>query len=133
MQQQTLKSLQADLDRLRQQLHGMPERPGGSPWALQEYAHALQREQVMLEHAARSQSLVPEGLDFEGPAADRFRDNAEGAGREIGRLATDLGSVALQILQEASRLQNAISQWESDRSVLMHRIDDVKSAMRSHG
>jgi uncharacterized protein YukE len=119
------------LQRVSGELKNLPPRPAGSPAALDEYAKALQLEHETLAHAAKSQRQVPDGLDFEGPAADRFRENAVAAGTEIGRLADNVASVAANVRGAARRLHDDQTHWDRQRTGLLDKLHTIEHQLRN--
>jgi hypothetical protein len=95
-------------------------RPNGDPEGMRREAHALMDEASRIRAAARSVPEVPEWAFF-APAATRLRARLTDIRNDGLRAAGIVEAAAQTLYSEASRLEQAIRDWEDEQRRLSQR------------
>jgi hypothetical protein len=93
---------------------------GGNPEAMRTEAAALRSQADALVTLSRRVQAHVDGMEFEGPAATRFRDALGEEARQVDHAASDLSDLADYVLRAAARVEAELEelhrQEESARS-----------------
>jgi hypothetical protein len=89
-------------------------RPNGDPGGMRQEANALLGHADQIRNAARNLPQVTSSV-FLAPAGNRLHNRLEDIRDEQLRAAGIVEAAAHTLLDEASRLESAIRQWEDDQ------------------
>ena len=83
---------------------------GANPEAMRAEAAALRSQADALVSLVRRVDAHVEGMEFEGPAAARFREAVGSEGRQVEQAAGQLSDLADHVLRAAARVEEELQE-----------------------
>lgn len=117
-----MDALSAGLQEAERALAGLGPRPPGDPAALRVVAKQVRREADATAAAGRLEVQIPGTMVFEGPAAQRFADNAQQIAESLFVAQRALDAAALDIERKAQQIATAQAAWDRSRTGLIGQV-----------
>jgi hypothetical protein len=124
-----LDDLNAGLHAAQRALGALGPRPNGDPGALLTLAGVVRQEADDAAGLGRLEASIPGSMVFAGPAASRFRANADDVAKSLVAAQRMLDEAADAIERKARDLAQAQADYDRRHHGLLGQIEDIAGKM----